>query len=61
MVMRDSSLRRPTYLLTRGEYDAHGEQVSIGIPSEILPYDSMVYGTNRLGFSQSGYLMKEIL
>ncbi len=52
MVMRDSSMRRPTYLLTRGAYDAHGEQVSIGIPSEILPYDSMVYGTNRLGLAK---------
>jgi hypothetical protein len=43
--------RRPTYILTRGVYDAHGEQVSIGLPPEILPFDSIKYGDNRLGLA----------
>ncbi len=51
MVMKDSSWRRPTYILTRGVYDAHGEQVSIGLPPEILPFDSIKYGDNRLGLA----------
>jgi hypothetical protein len=51
MVMKDSSWRRPTYILTRGVYDAHGEQVSIGLPSDILPFDSIKYGDNRLGLA----------
>ena len=51
MVMKDSSWRRPTYILTRGVYDAHGEQVSIGLPPEILPFDSIKYGDNRLGLT----------
>jgi hypothetical protein len=51
MVMKDSTWRRPTYILTRGVYDAHGEQVSIGLPPEILPFDSIKYGDNRLGLA----------
>ncbi|MBL7873814.1 MAG: PSD1 domain-containing protein [Cyclobacteriaceae bacterium] len=51
MVMKDSSWRRPTYILTRGVYDAHGEQVSIGLPPDILPFDSIKYGDNRLGLA----------
>jgi hypothetical protein len=51
MVMKDSVWRRPTYILTRGVYDAHGEQVSIGLPPEILPFDSIKYGDNRLGLA----------
>lgn len=51
MVMKDSSWRRPTYILTRGVYDAHGEQVSIGLPPDILPFDSLTYGDNRLGLA----------
>lgn len=52
MVMKDTSWRRPTYVLTRGVYDAHGEQVSLGLPPDILPYDSNYYGTNRLGLAR---------
>ncbi len=51
MVMKDSSWRRPTYILTRGVYDAHGEQVSIGLPPDILPFDSTRYGDDRLGLA----------
>ncbi|MBL7847784.1 MAG: PSD1 domain-containing protein [Cyclobacteriaceae bacterium] len=51
MVMRDSA-RRPTYILKRGAYDAPGDRVSFGVPSAILPYDSMSYGANRLGLAK---------
>ena len=52
MVMKDTTWKRPTYILTRGAYDAHGEVVDIGIPPDILPYDSNVYGANRLGLTK---------
>lgn len=51
MVMRDSAYR-PTYLLKRGAYDAPGEEVKIGVPSAILPFDSVAYGNNRLGLAK---------
>jgi len=52
MVMKDSIWRRPTYILTRGVYDAHGDQVTIGLPKDILPFDSMKYGDDRLGLAK---------
>jgi len=52
MVMKDSSKRRPTYVLTRGAYDAHGDEVSFGLPDAIFPFDSLAYGTDRLGLSK---------
>ena len=52
MVMKDSTMRRPTYILKRGAYDAHGDEVTIGLPDAILPYDSISYGGNRLGLAK---------
>ena len=52
MVMKDSAHMRPTYVLTRGAYDAHGEQVAIGLPSSIFPFDSLSYGANCLGLAK---------
>ncbi len=52
MVMKDSSRRRPTYVLNRGAYDAHGDVVPIGLPDAIFPFDSLRYGTDRLGLSK---------
>jgi len=52
MVMKDTTWKRPTYILTRGAYDAHGEVVDIGVPPDILPYDSTTYGANRLGLTK---------
>ena len=52
MVMKDSAWKRPTYVLTRGVYDAHGEVVDVGVPSDILPYDTSAYGNNRLGLAK---------
>lgn len=51
MVMRDSA-RRPTFVLKRGAYDAPGDEVMMGMPSAILPFDSMAYGNNRLGLAK---------
>lgn len=52
MVMKDSSQVRPTYILNRGNYDAHGAVVSVGVPSAILPFDTLKYPKNRLGLAQ---------
>ena len=52
MVMKDSSWRRPTYVLVRGNYDAHGEQVEIGLPEAVLPFDSARFGSNRLALAK---------
>ena len=49
MVMKDSSLVRPTYVLNRGNYDDHGALVSFGLPKSILPFDTTKFEKNRLG------------
>jgi hypothetical protein len=50
-VMGDLDTTRKTYVLKRGEYDAHGEEVEPGTPKSILPFNSK-YPKNRLGLSQ---------
>lgn len=52
MIMQDSSKRRPTYILERGAYDAYGEQVFVQSPKDILPFDTTLYPSNRLGLAQ---------
>jgi cytochrome c553 len=52
MVMADSSKRRPTYVLSRGNYDMPGSEVGVGIPKSILPYSASKYGQNRLGLAR---------
>ncbi|HYJ38891.1 MAG TPA: PSD1 and planctomycete cytochrome C domain-containing protein [Chitinophagaceae bacterium] len=42
---------RKTFLLKRGGYDAHGEEVQAGTPAAILPFDSM-RTKNRLGLAE---------
>lgn len=49
MIMRDSSLARPTHVLKRGAYDAPGDLVTFGTPSNILPFDTTRFSKNRLG------------
>lgn len=51
-VMGDLDTLRKSYVLTRGNYDAHGEEVQPGTPSSILPFDSKKYPKNRLGLSK---------
>jgi len=52
MVMKDSSVVRPTYVLVRGVYDVHGEQVDFQVPEAIYPFDTTRYPKNRLGLAQ---------
>lgn len=52
MVMQDSVKRRPTYILKRGVYDAHGDEVAFDLPSAILPFDSTKYSNSRLGLAK---------
>lgn len=51
MVMKDS-VKRPTHVLTRGDYDKPAERVSAGLPKEIFPFDTITYPGNRLGLAQ---------
>lgn len=50
-VMGDLDTLRKTYVLTRGAYDAHGEEVSAGTPESILPYPRE-YQPDRLGLAR---------
>jgi hypothetical protein len=50
-VMGDSSVYRKTYLLKRGSYDAHGDEVLPGTPTSILPFNGN-YPKNRLGLAE---------
>ena len=50
-VMGDLDSLRKTYVLNRGVYDAHGEEVQAGTPKSILPFAEQ-YPKNRLGLAQ---------
>ncbi|MDB5024325.1 MAG: hypothetical protein JWP78_2080 [Mucilaginibacter sp.] len=50
-VMGDSQVYRKTYVLRRGSYDAHGDEVLPGTPKAILPFTNK-YPQNRLGLAQ---------
>ena len=52
-VMADDSIKKPTYILSRGSYDAPTtiEVKPTGLES-IMPYDTLVYPRNRLGLAQ---------
>ncbi|WP_411274911.1 PSD1 and planctomycete cytochrome C domain-containing protein [Daejeonella sp.] len=50
-VMGDADTLRKTYILKRGAYDAHGEEVQAGTPKAILPFSNK-YPKNRLGLTQ---------
>jgi len=50
-VMGDSDKVRPTYILKRGNYDAHGDEVEPGTPKSILPFTGS-YPKNRLGLAE---------
>ena len=52
MVMKDSSVVRPTYVLIRGAYDVHGDRVDFDIPEAIYPFDTTRFPKNRLGLAQ---------
>jgi hypothetical protein len=50
-IMSDSDKVRPTYILKRGNYDAHGDVVEPGTPKAILPFASS-YPKNRFGLAE---------
>ena len=52
MIMQDMPKRRPTFVLKRGVYDAPGDPVVPGLPTAILKYDTLKYGSNRLGLAK---------
>jgi hypothetical protein len=52
MIMRDSTWKRPTFVLNRGAYDAPGERVDMGTPESILAFDSTRFPKNRLGLAK---------
>ncbi len=51
MVMDEMEPKRPTYVLERGEYHAHGEEVHPGTPEAVLPMAD-AYEKNRLGLAK---------
>ncbi|MDH3245702.1 MAG: DUF1553 domain-containing protein, partial [Saprospiraceae bacterium] len=51
MVMGDLENERPTYILDRGIYDAHGRPVSRNVPESILPWPEEL-PKNRHGLGQ---------
>ncbi|MBS1532592.1 MAG: PSD1 domain-containing protein [Bacteroidetes bacterium] len=50
-VMGDSEVYRRTYVLKRGNYDTHGDEVFPGTPKSILAFDPK-YPKNRLGLAE---------
>jgi hypothetical protein len=51
MVMEEMKTPRPTFLLKRGVYDAHGQRVRPDVPASILPF-SPEFPRNRLGLAK---------
>jgi len=51
MVMEEMKTPRPSYILQRGAYDAHGPQVQPDVPNRILPFDKN-WPKNRLGLAK---------
>lgn len=51
MVMQDKTNKRSTYVLTRGEYNMHGEEVFPNTPESVLPMREDL-PKNRLGLAQ---------
>jgi hypothetical protein len=50
-VMGDSEVYRKTYILKRGNYDTHGDEVQPGTPKAILPFDNSL-PKNRFGLAE---------
>jgi hypothetical protein len=51
MVMQDTPTPRDTFILKRGAYDNHGEQVSPGVPGFLPPFQTD-WPNNRLGLAR---------
>lgn len=51
MVMKEMPRRRPTFVLTRGRFDAPAERVEPDTPASILPFPKE-FPRNRLGYAE---------
>ena len=52
-VMGDTIVKKPTYILSRGSYDAPTDiQVKPTAIEAIMPFDTLIYPQNRLGLAQ---------
>jgi len=51
MVMQDTAVSRPAYILKRGAYDAHGERVTAAVPAALPPMKPE-WPANRLGLAK---------
>ena len=51
MVMGDSTKPRPTYILTRGQYDQPGDEVNPNTPSAVRPFGNQL-SKDRLGLAK---------
>ncbi|MET2985080.1 PSD1 and planctomycete cytochrome C domain-containing protein [Aureibaculum conchae] len=51
MVMRDNKAERKTHILNRGAYDAPTEEVQLGAPEMVAPFEGK-YPRNRLGLAE---------
>jgi len=52
MIMQESEERRDTFVLSRGQYDAHGERVDAGVPEDWIASWPKNAPKNRLGLAQ---------
>ena len=52
MVMKDSSVVRPTRVLIRGAYDVLGDTVDFMVPQSVYPFDTTRFAKNRLGVAR---------
>jgi Protein of unknown function (DUF1553)/Protein of unknown function (DUF1549)/Planctomycete cytochrome C len=51
-VMGEKDTIRPTYILSRGQYDQHGEIVQPAALKSVMPFDTLQFPRNRLGLAQ---------
>ncbi len=51
-IMKDTIPARKTFILGRGVYDNRTKQVNPSTPASILPFDTTVLSSNRLGLSK---------
>ena len=51
-VMGERDTIRPTYLLKRGVYDQHGDEVQPDAPPSVMAFDTTKYPRNRLGLAK---------
>jgi hypothetical protein len=51
-VMGEKDTIRPTYILNRGQYDQHGDEVRPAALKSVMPFDTAQFPRNRLGLAK---------